>query len=166
MSAKTLPDLSRQMRKIDITMLATHTEDGEIAARPMSNNGDVEYDGNSYYFTWAKSRMVSDIKRDPKVLLSFTGKKGLFVAVQGEAKVIRDRKKFAEHWNSGDALLKRIEWATTIGRSVGDRIDAVARIDEVLGDIAAEPTRNAVRRAESGAQAIALLLSAPEFQRR
>ncbi len=100
MSAKTLSDLSKQMRKIDIAMLTTHTDDGEIAARPMSNNGEVEYDGNSYYFTWDKSRMVADIKRNSKVLLSFQGKKGLFVAVQGEAGVIRDKKRFKEHWTS------------------------------------------------------------------
>ena len=72
----------------------------------------------------------------------------------------------AEHWTSGDALLKRIEWSTTLGSTVGDRIDAVARLDEVLGEIAGTATRNGVRRAESGAQAIALLFAAPEFQRR
>ena len=72
----------------------------------------------------------------------------------------------ADHWTSGDALLKRIEWSTTLGATVGDRIDAVARLDEVLGVVAGEATRNAVRRAESGAQAVALLFAAPEFQRR
>ncbi len=72
----------------------------------------------------------------------------------------------ADHWTSGDALLKRIEWSTTVGTSIGDRIDAVARLDEILGEIAGTATRNGVRRAESGAQAIALLLAAPEFQRR
>jgi uncharacterized protein (DUF1800 family) len=73
---------------------------------------------------------------------------------------------FADHWTSGDALLKRIEWATAVGANVGDRIGASARLDEVLGEVALGPTRNGVRRAESGAQAIALLLAAPEFQRR
>jgi uncharacterized protein (DUF1800 family) len=72
----------------------------------------------------------------------------------------------AAHWNGGDALLKRIEWVTTLGASIGDRIDAVARLDAVLGELASEATRNAVRGAESGAQAIALMFSAPEFQRR
>jgi len=72
----------------------------------------------------------------------------------------------ADHWTSGDALLKRIEWSTTLGATVGDRIDAVARLDDVLGEVAGTATRNGVRRAESGAQAIALLLAAPEFQRR
>ena len=61
MTDKTLSDLSKKMRDIDIAMLSTHTEGGAIAGRPMSNNGEVEYDGASYYFTWETSRMVADI---------------------------------------------------------------------------------------------------------
>ena len=72
----------------------------------------------------------------------------------------------ADHWNGGDALLKRIEWATTLGGSIGDRIDAEPRLDEILGAVASNATRFGIRRAESGAQALALLFSAPEFQRR
>jgi uncharacterized protein (DUF1800 family) len=72
----------------------------------------------------------------------------------------------AAQWNGGDALLKRIEWATRVGRTVGDRVDAVERLDDVLGAVASDSTRDAVARAESGAQAMALLLSSPEFQRR
>ena len=72
----------------------------------------------------------------------------------------------AEHWSSGEALMKRIEWSTAAGAGIGDRIDAVARLDEVLGEVASESTRKAIHSAESGAQAMALLFSAPEFQRR
>jgi uncharacterized protein (DUF1800 family) len=71
----------------------------------------------------------------------------------------------AANWNGGDALLKRIEFATATGRVVGDRIDPLARADEVLGALS-EPTVFGIRGAESGAQALALLLAAPEFQRR
>jgi uncharacterized protein (DUF1800 family) len=70
----------------------------------------------------------------------------------------------AAQWNSGDALLKRIEWATVFGASIGDRIDAKTRIDEVLGETASDSTRTGISRAESGGQAMALLVSAPEFQ--
>lgn len=98
MSGMTLSELSKRMREIDIAMLTTHTEDGELAARPMSNNGDVEYDGTSYYFTEEDSRMIDDIERNPKALLSFQGKDGFFIAAQSEASVIRDKKEFKEHW--------------------------------------------------------------------
>ena len=95
---KTLQELAKKMRDIDLAVLSTHTEGGEIAGRPMSNNGDVDYDGDSYYFTWNRSRMVQDIERDPRVALAFQGKKAFFVAVEGRAEVIRDRGSFKAHW--------------------------------------------------------------------
>jgi general stress protein 26 len=101
---KTLAELSEKMKDIDFAMLSTHTRGGAIGSRPMSNNREVDYNGDSYYFTWAHSLMVEDIGRDPKVSLSFLGKSGLlglrpfFVAVEGEAQVVRDKAQFAEHW--------------------------------------------------------------------
>jgi len=71
----------------------------------------------------------------------------------------------AVNWNGGDALLKRIEFATAAGRRIGDRIDPTARAGEVLGALG-EHTSMSIRGAESGAQAFALLLSSPEFLRR
>ncbi|MDZ4789829.1 MAG: pyridoxamine 5'-phosphate oxidase family protein [Hyphomicrobiales bacterium] len=101
MKKKTLAELSKKMRQIDITMLTTHTDGGVIASRPMSNNGEVEYDGTSFYFTWEKSRMVSDIKRDPKVSLVFQGEDMFLVAVQGEAEIVTDNTEFEAHWTKG-----------------------------------------------------------------
>src|SRR5688572_14854803 len=71
----------------------------------------------------------------------------------------------AASWNGGDALLKRIEFAAAAGRRVGDRIEPLTRAGEVLGPLG-EHTAVSVRGAESGAQAFALLLASPEFQRR
>ncbi len=98
MSDKTLPDIAEKMRDIDITMLSTKTDGGAIAARPMSNNRQVDYDGDSYYFTWAQSRMVSDIERDPKVGLAFQGRHGFSVAVEGQAEVVKEKASFQDHW--------------------------------------------------------------------
>ena len=47
MSEWTLDDISGKLRDIDFAVLLTHTENNEIAGRPMSNNRDVEYDGDS-----------------------------------------------------------------------------------------------------------------------
>ena len=93
------------MAGIDVAILSTHTENGQIANRPMSNNGDVEYDGTSYYFTFAQSRTVLDIQRNPKVALGFTSEGGIFadavyVAAEGTAELITDKAVFKEHWNS------------------------------------------------------------------
>jgi general stress protein 26 len=106
MTQKSLSDIAEKMRDIDIAILSTRTEGGAIAGRPMSNNRDVDYDGDSYYFASDSTRMVSDIARDPKVGLGFQGKGGLLgrrpfhVAVEGQAQVIRDKGLFEDHWNS------------------------------------------------------------------
>ncbi len=94
-----LAHISAAMRKIDITMLSTHAENGAIAARPMSNNRDVDYDGNSYYFTWKDAHMVGEIGRDPDVSLSFQGNDKFMIAVEGKAELIDDKSTFQEHWN-------------------------------------------------------------------
>ena len=51
MSELTLSDISEKMRDIDFAMLSTRTSGGQIAARPMSNNRQVDYDGDNYFFT-------------------------------------------------------------------------------------------------------------------
>lgn len=106
MSDRTIGDLAKAMGKIDFAMLTTRTEGGQLATRPMSNNSDVEWDGDSYYFTYDDTRTVSDIERNPHVALSFQGRASilgappLFVAVEGEAGIIRDKATFADHWTS------------------------------------------------------------------
>lgn len=104
MSGKTLEDIAKAMADIDFTMLSTHSEGGEIAARPMSNNGDVKYEGDSFFFALQETRTVQDIEKDPRVSLSYQGKAGLlgkppmFIAVEGRAELIRDKSTFAKHW--------------------------------------------------------------------
>jgi general stress protein 26 len=105
MSKKSLAEIAKEMAGIDIAILSTHTENGEIANRPMSNNGDVTYDGTSYYFTYEQARAVSDIQQNPKVALGFSSEAGLFstgiyVAVEGAAELIRDKATFTQHWTS------------------------------------------------------------------
>lgn len=104
MADKTLSDIAEKMSGIDIAILSTHTEGGQIANRPMSNNGDVTYEGDSYYFTFENALTVRDIERDPRVALGFTGSDGIFtsnglyIAVEGNAELIRDKAVFKAHW--------------------------------------------------------------------
>lgn len=108
--SKTLSEISEALREIDFCMLVSHAVDGSIAGRPMSNNREAEYDGTSRFFTCDETRMIEDIERNPSVgltyqgkagLLGVVGKPGLFVHVEGEARVVRDRSRFAEHWTAG-----------------------------------------------------------------
>ena len=101
---KTVQDLSEAMKDIDFCMLATRTENGAIGARPMSNNRQVDYSGDSWFFTTDDTRMTRDIAADANVSLSYQGKAGLlgmrpfFVAIEGRAALIRDKAAFEAHW--------------------------------------------------------------------
>jgi general stress protein 26 len=103
----TLQDLSKKMKDIDFCMLFTHDQSGAMAGRPMSNNGEVEYDGDSFFFTFDSAKTVHDIERDSTVALSFAGAKGLlgkpglFIAVEGRAQLVREKAEFAAHWTKG-----------------------------------------------------------------
>ncbi|WP_242120381.1 pyridoxamine 5'-phosphate oxidase family protein [Sphingomonas lacusdianchii] len=104
MSNLSLHDLSKKMAKLDFTMMGTRSSNGTMTARPMSNNGDVEYRGDSYFFAYEDSRKISDLRADPHVILSYTGAAGmlggppLFVTVEGNAALIQDKAAFADHW--------------------------------------------------------------------
>ncbi|MES2712312.1 MAG: pyridoxamine 5'-phosphate oxidase family protein [Pseudomonadota bacterium] len=106
MSELTLADVASEMADIDFTMLSTRAADGRIAARPMSNNGQVEYRGDSYYFAYDHAHSVGEIEADPNVGLTLQTRKGLlgappmFIAVEGRATIIRDKAQFKEHWTS------------------------------------------------------------------
>lgn len=104
--AWTLKELADKIADIDFTMLSTKSEGGVIASRPMSNNGDVEYDGDSYFFAYENTRVASDIKADPKVGLSLQTKGGLlgkppvFIAIEAVAEIMKDRSALEAHWKS------------------------------------------------------------------
>lgn len=98
MAKKTLGDISEKMKDLDICMLTTQTARGQLSSRPMSNNGEVEYDGNSYFFTFEKSGIVKDIEENEQVNLGFSGKEGLYIALTGKAKLIRNKLKLQERW--------------------------------------------------------------------
>jgi general stress protein 26 len=101
---KTLSELAELMKDIDFAMLSTHTEGGAIASRPMSNNGQVEYDGDNYFFACEDTRVVTDIRANPQVSLGFQAKGGLlgmkprFVSIEGRGELIKDKSQFEAHW--------------------------------------------------------------------
>ena len=65
-----------------------------------------------------------------------------------------------------DGLSQRVDIASNFAGGVADRLDPVALVEAGLGPLASAETRNTVARAESRAQALTLLLMAPEFLRR
>ena len=93
------------MRAIDFAMLMTHGPRGQITGRPMGNNRDAKYNGESHYFTWGTSQLVRDIERNAHVALVFQGtrsvlgKPGVKITIEGIARIVRSKSAFHGHWN-------------------------------------------------------------------
>ena len=106
MATKSLAEISEAMKDIDFCMLTTVSTDG-LAARPMSNNREVEFDGDCFFFSDGSSRTVSDLENDATASLTFqgsgglmgvVGKPGIFIAIEGKGELIRDKQLFEQHW--------------------------------------------------------------------
>jgi uncharacterized protein (DUF1800 family) len=72
----------------------------------------------------------------------------------------------ADDWLGPDAVWKRVEWATRIADRTGRSVDARRLAAQSLGPLLGPETTQQIERAADGPQALALLLLAPEFQRR
>ncbi len=74
----------------------------------------------------------------------------------------------AANWDGSDALLKRIEWGAAVGKRVGAAakgFDAADLTASVLGPVN-DATLASIGGASDAGQGLALLIAAPEFQRR
>jgi uncharacterized protein (DUF1800 family) len=72
----------------------------------------------------------------------------------------------ADDWLGPDAVWKRVEWSTRIAERAGRVVDARRLAEKSLGPLLTAATAQQLERAADASQALALLLLAPEFQRR
>ena len=102
MAQLTLKDISDAMKDIDICMMTTKTTSGVLDSRPMSNNREVEYDGDSYFFTYGNNPVAKEIEKDAATNLAFIHRrlvgKDLYISVIGNGNIIRDRAAMEKHW--------------------------------------------------------------------
>ena len=96
---KDVRKLLQMMKKIDFCMLTTIAEDGSLHSRPMSINGEVESNGNFWFFTYGDSHKVLEAQKHPQVSVTFSdlGNHN-YVALSGKAQLVRDKKKIEELW--------------------------------------------------------------------
>ncbi|HEY6451922.1 MAG TPA: DUF1800 family protein, partial [Steroidobacteraceae bacterium] len=69
-------------------------------------------------------------------------------------------------WDGASALMQRIELSDAIAQKLSDRRDAMELAPQLLGATLSPSTSQSIARAASPAQALTLLLTAPEFLRR
>ena len=97
--ADNLEKLRDMIKDIDFCMLTTIDEQGDPHSRPMSSNGDIDPNGDLWFFTGLTSHKVSEVASSPKVNVSFAEPKNQrYVSVTGVAELVRDRKKIDELW--------------------------------------------------------------------
>ena len=72
----------------------------------------------------------------------------------------------SKSWDGSDALMHRVLWASRVGAKYESGVEPAQLAVACLGSCARAETLTALRRASSSAQAVALLLMSPEFQRR
>lgn len=87
------------VKAVDICMLTTVDERGDLHSRPMSNNRDVEFDGDLWFFTYGSSLKADEVGRVPKVNAGFADiENQLYASLTGRAEVVRDRAKIEALW--------------------------------------------------------------------
>lgn len=69
-------------------------------------------------------------------------------------------------WAGPDAIMRRVEAAERMAQRTRDTIDARSRAAELFPAALSQTTGQAIARAESPSQGVALMLAAPEFLRR
>lgn len=92
-------ELAKLLKDIDICMMTTRNNNGHLHSRPMSNNQNVEWDGDSWFFSYRDSSQVEEIQADPYVNLAYSNVDDiLFVSIAGEGQVTEDKDKKKELW--------------------------------------------------------------------
>jgi uncharacterized protein (DUF1800 family) len=72
----------------------------------------------------------------------------------------------AMRWVSSDGIAKRLSFAATLSARAPATFDARALATKLFGSTLTQTTETELQRAESGTQALTLLLASPEFMRR
>ena len=73
----------------------------------MSNNADVAYDGNSYFFSLEDSDLVKELAAHNQVNLSFQSDHKFYASVMGNASASSKKEELEAHW--ADSLDKWFE---------------------------------------------------------
>ena len=96
LSKKTLAD---EMKKIDFCMMTTVGAYGRLQSRPMSNNRNVTWEGDTWFFSYGDSSQVKDVERDANVNLAYAlPDEILFISLTGRGEIVRDDEKKKELW--------------------------------------------------------------------
>ncbi|MEV1145901.1 pyridoxamine 5'-phosphate oxidase family protein [Micromonospora sp. NPDC049799] len=87
------------VREARICMLTTTAVDGRMVSRPMALQ-EAEFDGDLWFFAYADSAKVRQIRVNPEVNVSFSDQRhNAWVSVSGTARESFERAKAEQLWN-------------------------------------------------------------------
>jgi len=93
-----LPGLRESYKKARVILLTTFSEKGEKHLRQMTNLNEDPYT-MMWFTTYSNTRKVEDVKKNPRVLLTFpAAKKGEFYVIEGKAELER-QEVVEEKWS-------------------------------------------------------------------
>ncbi len=139
-----IPQIASLINQIDICLFATRGDDGQLHSRPMSNNGQVEWDGQSWFFAPTDGRLVAELRADPAAVAAYRAEEGFaFVSVSGRATIETDPELKKRYWlddlerwfpngpaDPNVALIRldaeEAQWWTEDGDGMADLREAVA----------------------------------------
>ena len=91
--------LADTMKHVEFCMMTTVAANGDLHSRPMSNNKDVEWDGDTWFFTQADSSQAREIQANPNVNLGYSRPdKMVFVSLTGRGEIVHDEERKKELW--------------------------------------------------------------------
>lgn len=91
--------VKKMLKDIDFCMLTTIDGEGDLHSRPMSLNGDIDDQGNLWFFTSSTSLKAHEIAQHPKVNASFANTdSNQYVSISGVGELVQDREKIKELW--------------------------------------------------------------------
>ncbi len=138
-AAKAKPDTAAIVRRLmagaNFATLITLDETGAPRSRTVQPKAP-EADFSVWIATNSKTRKVTDIARDGRVVLHYFDPKRLgYVSIAGKARVVRDRAEKAAHWDKAwDAFYPDKENGAVLIGVTPDRIEIVSDKDGITGD--------------------------------
>jgi len=91
--------LAKTMKEIDFCMMTTLQSNGQLNSRPMSNNRNVDWDGDTWFFAFKDSHQVKETHRHSNVNLSYAlPQQVLFISLKGRGEIVTDVAKKKELW--------------------------------------------------------------------
>jgi len=131
--ADDLQKLRDMVKDIDFCMLTTIDEDGDLRSRPMSVNGDIDPDGDLWFFTAASSHKVWEVQESPMVNVSFADPKDQrYVSISGTAELVRDRGKIEEAIETVRGAIYRISDQPMLWNTLATILSEDGRVEDGL----------------------------------